>query len=381
MEIKNKICIYTICKNEIDNVDKWLDNMSEADYIVVLDTGSTDGTFEKLQNDPRVTKVKQKIYDNFRFDVARNDSMKLCPKDANILLSTDFDELFVPGWADKIRQNWTDKITRGIYTYAWDHNEKGEPRNMFIYDKMHTRDYQWVYPVHEVLMPINRENFKEIRLDFTSGIFLHHWQDLTKPRKYYFDLLELSCKENPEDSHARMLLAREYILKKDYDKAIEEFLYVLQMPDVEKPNKKLVLLNSIIQLAFTYEAVNNFDECLWYCQHFIELDKSYREPYFLMAEVYNLKKIYSLAEACCLAGFEYGVQKYDWVERGNTWLGWGYDLLSVAQYNLGKIDEAIENGGKALLHEPKDVRLLTNQMLYLKAKVDRLEKDSQNSSK
>ena len=61
-----------------------------------------------------------------------------------------------------------------------------------------------------------------------------------------------------------------------------------------------------------------------------------------MAEVYNLKKIYSLAEACAKAGFEYGVQKYDWVERGNTWLGWGYDLLSVAQYNLGKIDEAIE---------------------------------------
>ena len=29
--------------------------MSEADYIVVLDTGSTDGTYEKLQQDPRVT--------------------------------------------------------------------------------------------------------------------------------------------------------------------------------------------------------------------------------------------------------------------------------------------------------------------------------------
>lgn len=35
--------------------------MSEADYIVVLDTGSTDGTYEKLKKDSRVTLVKQEI--------------------------------------------------------------------------------------------------------------------------------------------------------------------------------------------------------------------------------------------------------------------------------------------------------------------------------
>ena len=386
MEIKNKICIYTICKNEMQFIDQWLENMSEADYIVVLDTGSTDGTFEKLQQDPRVTKVKQKIYENFRFDVARNDSMKLCPKDANILLSTDFDERFNPGWAKIIKDNWNIgqteglNVTRGIYTYAWDHNAQGEPRNIFKYDKMHTRDYHWVFPVHEVLMPIEKD-FKEVRADFGESVYLHHWQDLTKPRKFYFDLLKLSCEENPEDSHTRMLLAREYVLHKDYDKAIEEFLAVLKMPDVDAPNKRLVLLNSILQLAFVYEAVENFDECLWYCQHFIEVDRTYREPYFLMAEVYNLKKLYTLAEACVKAGFEYGFQKYDWVERGNTWLGWGYDLLSVAQYNIGKVEDAIKNGEIALQHEPKDVRLLQNQNIFLKAKIQGLEKDSSDSSK
>lgn len=374
----NKICVYAICKNERQFVEKWLDNVSEADYIVVLDTGSTDGTYEFLQNDPRVTKVKQKIYDQFRFDVARNDSMKLCPKDANILFCTDFDELLHPGWAEIIKANWNKSITRGIYTYAWDHNEKGEPRNIFKYDKMHTRDYKWVFPVHEVLTPIDKD-FVEKRLDFKETIYLEHWQDLSKPRKFYFDLLKLSCEENPEDSHVRMLLAREYVLKQDYNKAIEEFLYVLKMPDVNQPNKRLVLLNSLIQLAFTYEAVNNYDEAIWYCQEFIKEDKTYREPYFLMAEVYNLMKMWPLAEAMAKTGFEYGIQKYDWVERGNTWLGWGYDLLSVAEYNLGKIDEAIKYGEEAVKHEPKNVRLLSNQNIYLKAKINELEKDSSKS--
>jgi len=372
----NKICVYAICKNERQFVEKWLDNVSEADYIVVLDTGSTDGTYEFLQNDPRVTKVKQKIYDNFRFDEARNDSMKLCPKDANILFCTDFDELLNPGWAAMIKLNWKENTNRGYYTYAWDHNEKGEPRNIFKYDKMHDRNYHWIYPVHEVLSPIDKENYRENALDFGENIYLHHWQDKSKPRKFYFDLLELSCKENPDDTHARMLLAREYLIKGEKEKAIEEFLTVLSMPDVDKPNKRLVLLNSLMQLAFIYEDIKNYDECIWYCQEFIKEDKTYREPYFLMGEVYNLMKMPSLAEACIKAGFEYGKQKYDWVERGNTWLGWGYDLLSVASYNLGKIDEAIKYGEVALQHEPNDTRLLTNQNIYLKTKIKEFEKDN-----
>ena len=54
----NKICVYAICKNEEKFVDKWLESMSEADYIVVLDTGSTDNTYNLLKNDTRVTKVE-----------------------------------------------------------------------------------------------------------------------------------------------------------------------------------------------------------------------------------------------------------------------------------------------------------------------------------
>ena len=80
-----KICVYAICKNESKFISQWLDNMSEADYIVVLDTGSTDGTFELLKEDPRVTRVEQKIINPWRFDVARNESMKLIPKDAETL--------------------------------------------------------------------------------------------------------------------------------------------------------------------------------------------------------------------------------------------------------------------------------------------------------
>ena len=47
-----KICTYAICKDELVHVHHWLDSIwaggNGSDYIVVLDTGSTDGTYEEL---------------------------------------------------------------------------------------------------------------------------------------------------------------------------------------------------------------------------------------------------------------------------------------------------------------------------------------------
>ena len=368
-----KICVYAICKNELKFVDKWLENMSEADYICVLDTGSTDGTYEKLKEDSRVTKVEQKEIKPWRFDVARNESMKLVPEDTDVYVCTDFDELFEKGWAEQIRNNWkVGEYNRGFYTYAWSHSATGEPQDVFKYDKIHTKDFHWIFPVHEVLM-IN-EGIEQKGVDFGTNIYLHHYQDLTKERKYYFDLLELSCKENPNDSHTRMLLAREYLLRNDNKKGLEEFLKVLKMPDIDKPNKRLVLLNSLLQVALIYEEEKNFDEAIWYCQEFIKEDPTYREPYFLMGEMYNIMKMYTLAEGIIKIGFEYGKQHYDWVERGNTWLGWGNDLLGVAYFKNGKLDDAKTELESALKHDPNNVRILRNYSACLRAILDKQTK-------
>ena len=71
-----KIAVYTICKNEESNVDAWIKSMSEADYICVLDTGSTDKTYEKLlewqKSMPSKIILNQAIIIPWRFDIARN---------------------------------------------------------------------------------------------------------------------------------------------------------------------------------------------------------------------------------------------------------------------------------------------------------------------
>ena len=366
----NKICIYAIAKNESENVLKWLDSMQEADYIVVLDTGSTDDTVELLKNDPRVTRVEQQIIDPWRFDVARNESMKLCPDDANILVSTDFDELFTPGWADKMRDAWIEgDTTRLHYTYAWSHNDLGEPQDVFIYDKAHTRDYHWIFPVHEVLYPIVPENFIEHCVDLGTTVYLHHWQDMTKPRKYYFELLELGVEENPGNSHVKMLLAREYFLQKRYDEALTQYLECLELPDIRESYRKLVLLETIGKIGDLYAIKEDFDKAIEYYNMFIKEDKTYREPYFCLAEIYNKKEMYAMAKAIAELGLKESYQKYDWVERRDNWLYKVHDILAVADYYLGNLDEALYHGQISARHNPNDLRILRNYIAFLEDKL------------
>lgn len=65
-----KVCVYAICKNEEKFADRWMDSMGEADLVVVLDTGSEDGTAERLRARGAQVTVEQIL--PWRFDAARN---------------------------------------------------------------------------------------------------------------------------------------------------------------------------------------------------------------------------------------------------------------------------------------------------------------------
>lgn len=347
-----KICVYAICKNERKWIDRWLDNMSEADAIVVLDTGSTDGSFEKLKKDPRVTRVEQLIVNPWRFDDARNASMKLIPKDTDICVCTDFDEIFEAGWAQVLRDNWRPEDTRCHYTYAWSHNDLGEPQDVFKYDKIHTLDYHWIYPVHEVLKrndPSKQENV----FDAGEHIYLHHLQDKSKERGNYFDLLKVSVKENPDDVHCRMLLAREYLVKQDYHNALDEYLACLEYDSIYEKKNKLILLETYGRIGeLYYWSANEHEKGIYYFLKMMKEDPTYREPYFCLADIYLNEKLYWLAVATVKAGLENSVRHYSWVERSDFWIAKGEELLLHAYYGLGDYQNAAKYGKIAYAHNP-----------------------------
>lgn len=78
-----RVCVYAICKNEEKFVKRWYRSMSEADEIVVLDTGSTDGTVPLLRE--LGATVYCETIDPWRFDTARNHALAHVPEETDIL--------------------------------------------------------------------------------------------------------------------------------------------------------------------------------------------------------------------------------------------------------------------------------------------------------
>lgn len=366
----NKICVYAICKNEMKFIDKWLDSMSEADYIVVLDTGSTDGSYEKLKCDSRVTRCEQVTIDPFRFDIARNESLKLVPEDANILFCTDLDELLQPGWSELIKNNWTEQTLRARYTYVWDHTETGENGTVFWYDKLHTRDYKWYFPVHEVLGHINDFNYRpedeeNKTLNLENNLILHHYQDNNKSRSNYLNLLELRCQENSEDPYSHYLLSREYALNEEYDKALEGFEHLLELPDIV--NFPLVKHATLGHMGDTYRILNQTSEAILCYNLQIQYDNSYREPYICLAEIYCIMGLYEIAIGYVREALSDKVYRHsDWSERSETWNEKPYDVISVAYTGVKNYDKALKNVIQALQYAPLNKRIQNNYLGIIK---------------
>ena len=222
-----KIVVYAICKNEEQFVDRWINSMSEADQIVVLDTGSTDNTVEKLR--ARGAQVTVEPISPWRFDTARNRSLELVPPDADICVCTDLDEVFHPGWRALLEAAWVPGASQATYRYTWSFNPDGSEGVVFWYEKIHARHgYQWVHPVHEVLaytgpgVPGRKVTVEGMQLD--------HHADPTKSRAQYLPLLELSVAEAPEDDRNVHYLGREYLFHGRWDDCIRTLKRHLSMP-------------------------------------------------------------------------------------------------------------------------------------------------------
>lgn len=360
----NKICVYAICKNESQFVEQWYNSMKEADDIIVVDTGSTDDTVKKLEECG--VRVFSKTWNPWRFDEPRNYALDLADPECNILVSTDLDEVFEPGWADILRAEWDpNKHTRASYKYAWSHNGNGESARIFNYNKIHNREWRWKYPVHELLARDNScDYYEEETLNLFDKIYLHHYPDQTKSRKSYLDLLKLRAEENPDDdSYGKLYLSHEFYYQGLYEECvryIKETMFQLSIfntfTDLEKANIMLFLGDSNKELGKYAEAAAAYSNAIVTCP-------SYIDPYLNLAELYNSLGFYYSAIGLVKEAQNKAVRYYSWLERDNSWLEKTYDILSVSYYYIGDLALSLENVLIAYNKAPYDIRIQNNKQL------------------
>lgn len=362
--MKKKICVYAICKNEAKNVKDWYESMSEADHIIVLDTGSTDDTVQLLEECG--VEVHQKIYEHFRFDTARNDSMDLIPEEYNIKVCTDLDERFEPGWAQILKDNWKENTNRALYTYVWSHTQDGHPGLTFIYNKIHDKGVRWYGAAHEHLVyPDGRYEVDETYINLENQIVLHHYPDLTRDRNWYLELCEERVQDNPQDYHSYLLLGNEYRAKKQYDKAIE--IYTKCVTEFYDKYQKLQLAGVYYWLGNCYKEKGFAKSAMESYTAGIAEYTLYRDNYYGLAIILADNKLFDMAIGVLNQGLSILPQQHElfWMEDPFTWNYALYDVLSYCYAKKGDYENAIKNATIALSYDTKNEILIAKYNKYL----------------
>lgn len=349
---KFKVCVYAISKNEEKFVKRWVDSMSEADKIYVLDTGSTDNTV-KLLKEYGVNVIQKKI-EPWRFDVARNKSLELVPKDTDICVCTDLDEVFENGWREKLEKYYITGC-RVSYTYNWHFNENGISDVTFLLNKIHPRNgYSWAHPVHEVLVSNDEENNINI-----TDIVLNHYPDNSKSRGGYLELLELSILEDGEDDRNMHYLGREYMYYGRWEDCINTLKKHLNL---RRATWNLERAASMRYIARSYINLHNEEEAEFWYKKSIEEANNVREGYVELGILYYnqgkwLDSINVLIKALCIKD-----KPMIYMNEIFCWDNTIDDLMSINYYNLGLNDLAVYYVNKALEYRTDD-RLLNNKKI------------------
>lgn len=245
-----KTAAYTICKNEIKKIDQWLHYTKDFDYRVILDTGSTDGTYEAFSKVPNII-LDQHIVDpeEFRYDVPRNINLSMVPKDVDWCLSPDVDEYFSINVLEEIEnmvKNYPD-VTNIACTRLDIYSKKvfvGQPYSIGT-NKIHRRNlYSWKQPVYEHLSYTGIAYELEV---YNDQIFLIHDQDITKPRNVtYPKFLKKEYQNNPLNNWNNWFLANHYYIEKDLENFVDVALnYVLNPHDREESKFNELMLSLV----------------------------------------------------------------------------------------------------------------------------------------
>lgn len=356
MKYKYKVCVYAICKNEEKNIDRWYRSVSEADEIYVLDTGSSDNSVNKLRE--YGVFVKEEVINPFRFDVARNKSLEMVPGDADICVCVDLDEIYRPGWREKMEMVWKKDTNRLKHTYNWKIVDS-KPVISFYYEKIHSRhNYKWVHPVHEVL----EASLSNEKVVFAEDVILDHYPDEKKSRSNYLSLLELSVKEDADDDRNRHYLGREYMYYGMWEKGIQTLIDYLKMDRATWKDERAA---SMRYIARCYNNLGRVDEArLWYLKAIDEapyLRDGYVEIGIFEYNFQNyLEVINYLIKALMIK-----VHQKTYINEEFSWDYTIDNLLSVCYYYIGLYEESLYYIDRAILKDKNNEMLIKNREFVL----------------
>lgn len=345
-----KIAVYAISKNEAAHVERFVASARDADLIVVADTGSTDGTAEALER--LGVGVHHICITPWRFDDARNVALALIPRDIDVCVSLDLDEVLEPGWRQTIESAWeSGRTTRLRYGYDWGAGL------VFRYEKIHARHgYRWHHPCHEYPVP---DRIEEVWAEVDT-LLVRHLPDPTKSRGQYLDLLRVSIEEDPQCPRNAFYYARELSFHGRWAEAIVQAMRYLALPRANWANERCYAMRVIAQ---SYEAMADAGSAREWLDKACREAPETREPWCALAAL-----TYRTADwAACYAAAKrcLAIVRRELVYTADpaVWGAQPHDYAAIAAWNLGLKAEALEHAEAALALDEGNERLRANRDL------------------
>jgi glycosyltransferase involved in cell wall biosynthesis len=346
-----KVAVYAIALNEEQFVERWYESAKEADYLLILDTGSTDKTRKiALDLGIHVDVVHVKPW---RFDVARNASLAMIPDYIDYCIALDMDEVLLPGWREELEKAHEQGITRPRYQYTWSWNEDGTPGLQYGGDKIHSRfGYRWKHPVHEVITRYGTES----ETSGWIGLQIEHHPDNSKSRSQYLPLLAMAVAEDPNDERNCYYYARELYFTKNYERAANQFRRYLNNPFANWGPERAA--------AYRYLAKCEPNNVELYLSKAVDEAPDRREGLVEFAQHYYSTSDWENCYKYATKAIEIKQKPLEYLCEAFAWGSIPYDLAAISAYHLGKFDQALLNGLLALEYEPGNDRLLANVEFY-----------------
>jgi glycosyltransferase involved in cell wall biosynthesis len=341
-----RICVYSIALNESAHVVRFCEAARDADMIFVADTGSTDNTVQLLEDcGAHVTHISIKPW---RFDDARNACLALLREDFDVCVSLDLDEVLQPGWREEIERVWVPGTTRLRYGFDWGLGIA------FKYDKCHARHgFRWTMSCHEVVVADRTENVWAE----TDMVMVVHKPDPTKSRGQYLDILRISIEENPTEPRNAFYYARELGFAGKWQESIDQAKRYLALPRADWANERAYACRVISK---AHQELGQWEDAIsWARKGTVEAPYT-REPWYDVALIaYRMSRwpeSFGAAMTCLSIQNKEKVYTMD----PGVWGAAPHDLASVAAWNMGLHDVALEHAEKACALDPDEFRLREN---------------------
>jgi len=351
-----KLCVYAPMKDEVNNVLPWCESARSigADQIIILDTGSTDGTRKLIQEQEGVELYISKNFDkdtkrgDFKFDVARNEALDESKCDWNIAVDAD-ERVYT------LQENYKSLLDEVLPTVDLVMcpvkmlDDAGNIQINFMGERLfrNTPEVRYVGAMHNYINVPNEKRVDREWLEVRSCRDLRSHEARAERGRQRIDMAETFFKpkimEDPNDTRSMFYLARTYREDNQPDRAIYWYRRYLK-----KGTWSDEIYQAATELAGCLRILGEPDSAFDVMVKYLKYDIRRAEGFIILGDICygkgdNAQAVwwYKLAAAC-----EWHVGKMFLTKTAYSWSP--YDKMSMAQSKIQQFTNAYNSALKAL---------------------------------